>query len=342
MTRYNISLIRGDGIGPEQATAAKKILETISDKSSTKFTIIEVDAGDTELAKHGKALPDSSVDTIKKSHACLKGPVGESAADVILVLRRMFDLYANVRPAKSYPNITSLSNSVDLVTVRENTEDVYLGWEFNADENTVVALRVTSERASRRIAEYAFKTAMLRNAKRKVVAVHKANVLRKGDGLFASTCKDVSKKYPKVQYGEQYVDACSMNLIRNPEEFDVIVTTNLFGDILSDEAAQVVGGLGMGPAANVGDSFALFEPVHGAAFDIAGKNVANPSSILLSAKMMLEWLGDKHGDKTALVEGRRIEAAIVSTLKKGSKTKDIGGRLSTTEFTELVAKVMYQ
>lgn len=341
MARYNISLIRGDGIGPEQAAAAKKILETISDKSSTKFTIKEVDAGDGALAKQGKALPESAVDTIKKSQACLKGPVGESAADVIIVLRRMFNLYANVRPAKSYPNIPSLSGKVDLVTVRENTEDVYLGWEFNADENTVVALRVTSERASRRIAEYAFKTAMLRNDKRRVVAVHKANVLRKGDGLFKATCKEVAKKYPKIQYSELYVDACSMNLIRNPEEFDVIVTTNLFGDILSDEAAQVVGGLGMGPAANIGESFALFEPVHGAAFDIAGKNAANPSSILLSAKMMLDWLGERHGDKGTIMEGKRIEDAIVSALKKGSKTKDIGGKLSTTEFTELVAKAMY-
>jgi 3-isopropylmalate dehydrogenase len=341
LARYNISLIRGDGIGPDQATAAKKILETISDKSSTRFSINEVDAGDNALARHGKALPESTLEIIKKSQACLKAPVGESAADVIIVLRRMFDLYANVRPARSYPNIPSLSDRVDLVTVRENTEDVYLGWEFNADENTVVALRVTSERASRRIAEYAFRTAILRNGKKRVVAVHKANVLRKGDGLFAATCKDVAKKYPEVQYSEQYVDACSMNLIRNPEEFDVIVTTNLFGDILSDEAAQVVGGLGMGPAANIGEKFALFEPVHGAAFDIAGKNAANPSSILLSAKMMLEWLGDRYGDKNAILEGKRIEDAIIAVLKNGNKTRDIGGGLSTTEFTELVAKLMY-
>jgi len=341
LARYNISLIRGDGIGPDQTVSAKKILETINDKSSTKFTINEVDAGDSALLKHGKALPESSIGIIKKSQACLKGPVGESAADVILVLRRMFDLYANVRPAKSYPNIPGLSDKVDLVTVRENTEDVYLGWEFNADENTVVALRITSERASRRIAEYAFKMAMLRDNKRRVVAVHKANVLRKGDGLFAATCKSVAEKYPKIQYSELYVDACSMNLIRNPEEFDVIVTTNLFGDILSDEAAQVVGGLGMGPAANIGDQFALFEPVHGAAFDIAGKNAANPSSILLSAKMMLEWLANKYSDKNAMAEGKRIEDAIISALKKGNKTKDIGGNLSTSEFTELVAKAMY-
>ncbi|MGI0036302.1 MAG: isocitrate/isopropylmalate family dehydrogenase, partial [Nitrososphaera sp.] len=160
-------------------------------------------------------------------------------------------------------------------------------------------------------------------------------------GLFVATCRDVAKKYPGIEYSEQYVDACSMNLIRNPEEFDVIVTTNLFGDILSDEAAQVVGGLGMGPAANIGERFALFEPVHGAAFDIAGKNSANPSSILLSVKMMLEWLADKHGDRKAVAEGRRIEDAIISVLRKNNKTKDIGGTLSTTEFTGLVAKAMY-
>lgn len=341
MVRYDVSLITGDGIGPELAAAAKKILETISDNSSVKFSTNEVEAGDETLKKQGKALPESTIETVKKSQACLKAPVGESAADVIIVLRRMFDLYANVRPAKSYPNILSLSKNIDLVTVRENTEDVYLGWEFNADEDTVVALRVTSKKASQRIAEYAFKTAEMRDSKRKVVAVHKANVMRKGDGLFASVCREVAKNHPKIQYSELYVDAASMNLIRNPEEFDVIVTTNLFGDILSDEAAQVVGGLGMGPAANIGKSFALFEPVHGAAFDIAGKNIANPSSILLSAKMMTEWLADKNGDAKVATEGRRIEDAIVKLLAKNQKTKDIGGTLTTTKFLDLVAKSMY-
>ena len=339
--KYGISLITGDGIGPEQAASARQILETISDHSSTKFSIKEVEAGDAALKKHEKALPEFSVDAIKKSQACLKGPVGESAAEVIIVLRRMFDLYANVRPARSYPNIPALSGKVDMVTVRENTEDVYLGWEFNADPDTVVALRITSEKASRRIAEYAFKTATARGGKQKVVAVHKANVMRKGDGLFAATCRDVAKKYPKIQYSELYVDAAAMNLIRNPEDFDVIVTTNLFGDILSDEAAQVVGGLGMGPAANIGENFALFEPVHGAAFDIAGKNAANPSSILLSSKMMLEWLADRHGDRKAAQEGRRIEDAIIGLLRQNKKTKDIGGALSTTQFSGLVAKSMY-
>jgi 3-isopropylmalate dehydrogenase len=165
--------------------------------------------------------------------------------------------------------------------------------------------------------------------------------MRKGDGLFASTCRDVARKYPKIQFSESYVDACSMNLIRNPEEFDVIVTTNLFGDILSDEAAQVVGGLGMGPAANIGEKFALFEPVHGAAFDIAGKNVANPSSILLSAKMMLEWLAEKFDDRNASKEAQRIESAVTHVLRQNKKTKDIGGTLSTSEFTNLVAENLY-
>lgn len=341
MTVYTISLIPGDGIGLEQTAAAKRVLEKISDNSPVKLTINEVEAGDATLAKYGTALPDFSIDTIKHSHACLKGPIGESAADVIIVLRRMFDLYANVRPARSYPNIPSLYNNIDLVIVRENTEDVYLGWEFNADENTVVALRITSEKASRRIAEYAFRVAAIRNNKRRVVAVHKANVMRKSDGLFASACRSVANNYPDIRYSELYVDAASMNLIRNPEEIDVIVTTNLFGDILSDEAAQVVGGLGMGPSANIGKSFALFEPVHGAAFDIAGKNAANPCSILLSSKMMLEWLYEKYGDKNAIREGKRIEDAIVQLLKQDKKTKDIGGRLSTTEFAQLIADSMY-
>jgi 3-isopropylmalate dehydrogenase len=341
LSRYNITLINGDGIGPDLASSAKTILESINDNSKTKFTIDEISAGDNAISKFGKALPDSAVAKIKKSDACLKGPVGESAADVIIVLRQMFDLYANVRPSKSFPNIPAYYNDIDLVIIRENTEDLYLGWEFYADEKTVVALRLTSERACRRIAEYAFKMSTLRNKKCKVVAVHKANVLRKGDGLFARTCKSVAEKYPNIEYSELYVDACAMNLIRNPGEFDVILTTNLFGDILSDEASQVAGSLGMGSAANIGDDFGLFEPVHGAAFDIAGKNIANPSSILLSTKMMLEWLAYKNNDKDALKQGNRIEDVILGLLKKNKKTKDIGGELTTKEFTNLVKANLY-
>ena len=336
MGKYKVSLINGDGIGPELTNSARRILEYLNDNTLAKFDIIEIEAGDDAFIKYGQALPEFSFDAIKKSDVCLKGPVGERAADVILVLRRFFDLYANVRPAKSYPNIKSISPDVDLVTVRENTEDVYLGWEFNADSDTVVTLRIISEKACRRIAEYAFKAAIIRNGKKRVVSVHKANVLRKSDGLFRNICREISKKYPGIEYSELYVDAAAMNLIRNPEDFDIIVTTNLFGDILSDEAAQVVGGLGMGPAANIGEQFSLFEPVHGAAFDIAGKNIANPSSMLLSIKMMLEWLSDKFNDVNLYIQGKNIENAIISLLKKDQKTKDIGGRLSTVEFTNLV------
>ena len=340
MSRYDVSLIPGDGIGPDLIKYGKMILEFINDTTSIKFNLREVDAGDYALSQYGKALPDFTLDTIRKSDVALKGPVGESAADVIIFLRRYFDLYANIRPAKSFPNIESICNDVDLVTVRENTEDVYLGWEFFADSESVVALRIISEKASRRIAEYAFKTALIRNKKKKVVAVHKANVLRKGDGLFKETCRKVAEKYPQIEYSELYVDACAMNLIRNPETFDVIVTTNLFGDILSDEAAQVVGGLGMGPSANIGQNFSLFEPVHGAAFDIAGKNMANPASMFLSIKMMLEWLGDKFNNHLLFDEATKIENAIITLLKQNQKTIDIGGMLSTSEFSKKLLDIL--
>lgn len=239
----------------------------------------------------------------------MKAPVGESAADVIVVLRRILNLYANIRPAKSYPNMPALKDNIDLVVVRENTEDLYTGMEFEVG-NTAIALRTISEDASKRIAKYAFLTATQRNLKMKVTCVHKSNVMRKTDGLFARSCSEVAKQFPKVSFEQMYVDACAMNLIRQPESFDVIVTTNLFGDILSDEAAQVVGGLGMAPAANIGDDFALFEPVHGAAFDIAGKQAANPSSFILSAKMMFDWLGMKNNDKNCFEVAKKLESSV--------------------------------
>lgn len=341
MARYTISLVAGDGIGPELAHSANLLLESIGSNSNAKFDIQNIDAGDEAKTRFGKALPDHALDLIKKSDACLKAPVGESAADVVLVLRQTMDLYANVRPVKSFPNLEGLSDTIDMVIVRENTEDLYLGWEFEVDKNTVISMRRTSERASRRIAEYAFRVSSQRNDKKKVVAVHKANVLRRGDGLFARTCRIVSNGFPNIAFTEQYVDACAMNLIRNPEDYDVILTTNMFGDILSDEAIQVAGGIGMGPTCNIGDNFALFEPIHGAAFDLAGKNVANPSSILLSCKLMLEWLGEKNGDTVAIEEARKIEHSIRKLLANNQKTIDIGGELSTSGFTKAVIGQMY-
>lgn len=336
---YNISLITGDGIGPEISESAQSILDTIHDKLGLKFDIKKLDAGDAALAKYGKALPDDTLEAIKKSDSCMKAPVGESAADVIVVLRRTLNLYANIRPAKSYPNMPALKDNIDLVIVRENTEDLYTGQEFEI-ANAAVAFRIISEDASARIAKYAFETALQRNGKKKVTCVHKSNVMRKTDGLFARVCSSVAKTYPQIQFEQMYVDACAMNLIRRPEEFDVIVTTNLFGDILSDESAEVVGGLGMAPAANIGDSFALFEPVHGAAFDIAGKGIANPSSFILSAKMMLEWLGSKHNDKKCFEIAEKLEGAVYGVVKKGIKTRDIGGTMTTKEFTKEIISLL--
>ncbi|MEK9682519.1 MAG: isocitrate/isopropylmalate dehydrogenase family protein [Nitrosopumilus sp.] len=332
---YKISLITGDGIGPELSESAISVLTTINDKLDLKFEITKLSAGDKALEQTGKALPDETVDAIKQSDACMKAPVGESAADVIVVLRRMLDLYANIRPAKSYPHMPALRDDIDMVIVRENTEDLYTGKEFSLGDSAI-ALRIISENASKRIAKYAFETAKQRNSKKKVTCVHKSNVMRVTDGLFAKACTEVSKDYPEIKFEEMYVDACAMNLIRQPQEFDVVVTTNLFGDILSDESSQVVGGLGMAPAANIGDNFALFEPVHGAAFDIAGKNIANPSSFLLSIRMMLDWLGTKHNDSKCFEVGQKLESTIFDLVKTGVKTKDIGGDKTTSEFTKQI------
>jgi 3-isopropylmalate dehydrogenase len=332
---YKISLITGDGIGPELSESVIEVLNSVNDKLGVRVEVTKLEAGDAALKKTGKALPDETLNTIKKSDACLKAPVGESAADVIVVLRRLLDLYANIRPAKSYPNMQALKENIDMIIVRENTEDLYTGMEFDIGE-TSIALRTISKGASERIAKYAFMIAEQRNGKRRVTCVHKSNVMRKTDGLFSRSCQEIAKSYPKTTFDQMYVDACAMNLIRQPESFDVIVTTNLFGDILSDEASQVVGGLGMAPAANIGDRFALFEPVHGAAFDIAGKQIANPSSFILSAKMMFEWLGMKKNDKSCLDVAKKIEDAVYGIVKEGIKTKDIGGNKSTKEFTQSV------
>ena len=331
---YNISLITGDGIGPELSESAISILEAIHDKLGLEFSINKLQAGDAALKDTGKALPDETIEAIKNSNACLKAPVGESAADVIVKLRRMLDLYANIRPAKSYPNMPALRDDIDLVIVRENTEDLYTGDEFDVDSETSIALRRISASASKRIAKYACMVAEQRNKEKKITCVHKSNVMRKTDGLFSRSCKEEISEHSGISFEEMYVDACAMNLIRQPQAFDVIVTTNLFGDILSDEAAQVVGGLGMAPAANIGDNFALFEPVHGAAFDIAGKQIANPSSFILSIKMMLEWIGMKNNDKKSIDVAGKLESTVFNIVKKGIKTKDIGGDKTTMEFTK--------
>jgi len=329
MKTYKIALMRGDGIGPEQTEATLKVLSALEEVANFKFEFLEVEGGDECLKKRGTALPEESIEVIRKADACLKGPVGESAADVIVKLRILFDLYANLRPIKSYPGIPALRPDIDMLFVRENTEDLYKGYEFYVGEDTI-ALRVITKKGCTRIAEMAFKYAMKR--RKKVTAVHKANVMRITDGLFRDICREISKKYPEVIFEELYVDAASMHLIKRPHEFDVIVTPNMFGDILSDEAAQIGGGLGMAAGANIGDGYGLFEPIHGSVPSKAGKRIANPTSMILAAKLMLEWLGEVQA-------ARMIEDAVIKTLaEKKVLTYDLGGSASTDEMGEEIAK----
>ena len=337
MSKYKISLIPGDGIGPELTDATMEILNAVQQKFDIELDIIQVEAGDRCFEKTGVALPEETVEVIRNSHACMKGPVGETAADVIVKLRIMFDLYANLRPIKTYPPIPSLKPDINMIFVRENTEDVYKGIEFDL-EDTAICLRVITKKNSERIAKKAFETARKRNGKKRVTAIHKANVMKITCGLFARTCRAVAKQYPDIKFDELYVDAASMRLIKEPETFDVFVTPNMFGDILSDEAAQLIGGLGMAPGANIGYDFALFEPIHGSAPNRAGKQTANPCSMILSARMMFDWLGEKYDDTECLNAAQAIEDAVSATLHKGIILPDFGGTAKTIEMAQAMAK----
>jgi 3-isopropylmalate dehydrogenase len=326
---YKIALMRGDGIGPEQTEATLKVLSALEERAGFRMELVEAEGGDGTLKKTGQALPSGTIEAIKDCDACLKGPVGESAADVIVKLRIVFDLYANLRPIKSYPGVAALRPDIDMLFVRENTEDLYKGYEFRVGEDTV-ALRVITRKGCLRIAEAAFKHAL--NRRKKVTAVHKANVLRVTDGLFRDTCREVASKHPEVAFEDLYVDAASMHLIKRPQEFDVIVITNMFGDILSDEAAQIGGGLGMAAGANVGDRYGLFEPIHGSVPSKAGMNVANPISMILASKLMLDWLGEREAAKM-------VEDAVVKTLSDGKiLTYDLGGTAKTSEVGNEIAR----
>ncbi|MEM3055447.1 MAG: isocitrate/isopropylmalate dehydrogenase family protein [Candidatus Bathyarchaeia archaeon] len=337
MSDYKIALIPGDGIGPELTEATLKVMDAVQKKFDLNLEIIEAEAGDGCFQKRGVALPDDSIQKIRGSHVCLKGPVGETAADVIVRLRLMFDLYANIRPIKAYPSTPAARPDIDLVFVRENTEDVYKGLEFSLGD-TALCLRVITRKGSERIARKAFEMARRRNNKRRVTAVHKANVMKVTCGLFVGVCREIARQYPDVTFDEQYVDATAMRLIKAPHEFDVIVTTNMFGDILSDEAAQLVGGLGMAPGANIGDDFAIFEPVHGSAPTRMGKHTANPCSMILASKMMFDWLGEQYNDPKCITIARAVEDAVVKTLRKGKTVPDLGGNATTIEVGEAIAE----
>lgn len=337
--KYVVAVINGDGIGPEVVNATLNVLNVISEKFSLDFEFVNVEAGDSAMEKYGSPLSSEGLEVLSKSHAILKGPVGESAGEVVTKIRRGLDLFANVRPAKSLPNVSSLKPNVDMIIIRENTEDVYVRAEYKFND-VAVALRIISLRASERIAKVAFDYASKR--RRLVSIVHKANVLQVTDGLFRDVAKSIGKSYPNVSVEELYIDTAVMDVVRRPEHFDVILTTNLYGDILSDIAAYVAGGLGLAPSANVGVDRAMFEPVHGAAFDIAGKNLANPIAMIRSAAWMLKWLGERYNDQNAIKGGNLIERVIEDALRLNIKTVDLGGSLGTKEFTAKILAIINQ
>ncbi len=321
---YKIAVIPGDGIGKEVMEATLHILEALD----VEFDYTFADAGDEYQEVSGIALPQETIDIVKNSQACLFGAAGESAADVIVKLRQKLDLYVNLRPVKSYPGTKSLFDDLDFVIVRENTEGLYIGIEEETEDGAT-ALRVITRKASERICRFAFEY-VKKTGRSKVTAVHKANVLKKTDGLFKETFYKVAEDFSDIETDDRYVDATAMFFLTNPHMFDVIVTTNLFGDILSDEGAGLVGGLGLIPSANIGENHGLFEPVHGSAPRHAGKGTANPSAMILSAVLMLDYLEEHDAART-------VENALIKVLAESKVvTQDLGGSASTMEMAREV------
>ncbi|HES59472.1 MAG: isocitrate/isopropylmalate dehydrogenase family protein [Calditrichaceae bacterium] len=328
---YRITLIPGDGIGPEVTSAAQKVIAAANINIDWEI----VDAGEGSIARHGTTLPDATLESIKKNKVALKGPlttpVGGGFKSVNVTLRKTLDLYANVRPVRSALGITFHHNPIDLVIFRENTEDLYTGMEYEVAPGVAQSLKIITEKASTRIAKAAFEWAMKRERKL-VHAVHKANIMKKSDGLFLDSVRKVAEQYPKITYKEIIVDNCAMQMVMHPEQFDVVVLGNLYGDIISDLAAGLVGGLGVVPGANLGDDVAIFESVHGSAPDIAGKGIANPMATILSANLMLRHMGESKA-------AARIQAALVLFLsEKKFLTPDLGGRSTTDEMVEGIIK----
>ena len=331
---YNVAVLKGDGIGPEVTEAAVRILDAVQ-KSSTNFKLnyLYGEAGYHCIAEHGTNLPPETVALLKRTIACLKGPMTTpeepgAPVSVAVTLRRMFNLYANVRPCRSFPNVESLKPDLDFVVVRENTEGLYSGVEFQLAPGVGVALRIITHEASFRVAEFAFKLA--ENRKRHLTYVHKGNILRITDGIFKDAVKEAAKKHPSVTIDELHIDAATMQLIKRPENFDVIVTTNLFGDILSDEAAQVTGSLGLAAGANIGDSYGMFEPVHGSAPKYTNMNRVNPIATIMAAAMMLDYLGEK-------AAALKIEKAVLEVLSEGKiRTADLGGSSTTSQMSQAI------
>ncbi|WP_135534373.1 MULTISPECIES: isocitrate/isopropylmalate dehydrogenase family protein [Halostella] len=320
---HQIAVIPGDGIGQEVTPAAVDVLEALA----PDFEFVEGDAGDAVKAETGEALPQDTRDIAANSDATLFGAAGETAADVILPLRDVVGSFANVRPAVSYPGLDAVQPDTDIVFIRENTEGVYSGIESEIADGVTTLTRVVTEDASRDIAEFGFDYAAA-NGYDDVTVAHKANVMRETDGLFLETAEAVAEERDAA-YDTALMDALAMHLVMHPEEYGVVICPNLAGDMLSDLAAGLVGGLGLLPSANVGSENALFEPVHGSAPDIAGKGIANPSAMILSAAMLLDHLG--YGD-----EADRVRAAVEGVLDEGPRTPDLGGDATTSDVTEAV------
>jgi isocitrate dehydrogenase (NAD+) len=330
---YRITLIPGDGIGPEVTSAAQKVLAA----SGVAIEWETVLAGQTALDKLGSPLPPETLDAVANAHATLKGPTatpsGTGFRSVNVELRQKLHLYANYRPARSMPGVPSRYENVDLIVVRENTEGLYSGLEHEVVPGVVESLRVVTEEASERIARFAFETAR-RQGRKRVTCVHKANILKLSDGLFLRTCRSVAESYPDIAFDDSIIDAAAMKLVLNPHSFDVMVMENLFGDIVSDLTAGLIGGLGLAPSANVGEGTAVFEAVHGSAPDIAGKGFANPTAVILSAVLMLRYLNEP-------AAADRIENAVRGVYSGGiARTRDLGGTAGTEDYVEAVISQM--
>ncbi len=330
---YQITLIPGDGIGPEIIAAARKVV----DASGVSIDWKEVTAGSEALAEYGTPLPDHVLQSIRETGVALKGPVttpvGGGFRSVNVALRQSLDLYVNLRPAVSIPGVKSRYTGIDLVIVRENTEDLYAGIEHMVGPDAAESIKIITRRASERVVRFAFEYAR-REKRRKVTAVHKANIMKCSDGLFLEAARHVAEAYPDVEFEDRIVDNMCMQLVQKPELYDVMVLPNLYGDIVSDLCAGLVGGLGVAPGANIGDEMAVFEPVHGSAPKYAGKNKANATATILSAVLMLKHLGEADA-------ANRIMAAVRKVIGEGKQvTYDLGGSAGTAEMTEAIIAAM--
>lgn len=328
---HKITVLPGDGIGPEITEAVKKIIKA----AGVEIEWEEVNAGVSVMERYGTPLPENVLESIKRNRVALKAPittpVGEGFRSVNVELRKALKLYANVRPALSWEGIEGRYKNIDIVTMRENTEGLYSGIEHYVGENAAETIKIITREATENISRYAFEYAV-KHGRKKVTIVHKANIQKYTDGLFLKVAREVAADYPQIECEDKIIDNMCMQLVQYPEKYDVLLCPNFYGDIISDLCSGLVGGLGMAPGANIGKNGAVFEAVHGSAPDIAGKNIANPSALLLSAVMMLEYIGEI--EKAAV-----IRESLKKVLKEGRVlTKDLGGTATTTEFTEEIIK----